>query len=74
MKQKQQADNFLPVSKVLHELYGGQLRTEMVTGRLTVYSHDINVLSNCVNNGFIRKFYVFIYLSVGKGDILATQI
>lgn len=29
---------------------------------------------SCFNNGFMRKFYVFTHLSVGKGDILATQI
>jgi len=28
----------------------------------------------CFNNKFAIKFYVFIYLSVGKGDTLATQI
>lgn len=29
---------------------------------------------SCFNNGFMRKFYVFTYLSVDKGDILATQL
>lgn len=37
------------------------------------HSHNTNVLS-VLNNGFMRKFYVSIYLSVGKGDILATEI
>lgn len=45
---------------------GGHLSTETVTGRLTEYSDDVNVLSICVNNGFMRKFFVFIYVSMQR--------
>lgn len=78
MEQRQSAGNFFSFKRSFASFIGGGGSTKELKWSQGGWQSILMILMFCLflcfNSGFGRKFYVFMYLSVGKGDILATQI